>query len=243
MESRQERAALLLIEAGAPIDDVTILCQAISFSVVVLHRMCDSGLIVNQLCDMDGRTPLHFAVECELPFNSVLMHELVHTHHSDMNARDMHGNSCCHTAAYIGKKEHLNWLISAGVYFEVANDDGYTPLHLSTISDNYSCALVLVAAGANVNACDSAGRTACQLAAEFGDTAGHVAMANVHLFLAAGADLDASAREQLAEWDLFVDNDEVELARRRIAKTRLDFVRGRALQICLGLQSRELDAL
>jgi hypothetical protein len=35
----------------------------------------------------------------------------------------------------------------------------------------------------------------------------------------------------------------VEVARRDIAKTRIDFVRDRALQVCIGLQSLRLDAL
>jgi hypothetical protein len=36
---------------------------------------------------------------------------------------------------------------------------------------------------------------------------------------------------------------EIEVARRDIVKARIDFVRYRALEICIGLQLLELDAL
>jgi hypothetical protein len=37
--------------------------------------------------------------------------------------------------------------------------------------------------------------------------------------------------------------DEIDAARRRIAKARLDLVRERSFQICLGLQSLDINAL
>jgi hypothetical protein len=68
-----------------------------------------------------------------------------------------------------------------------------------------------------------------------------------------GADLDVAdvngntARQLLADHQLTFDDDAhaeaVESARREIAKVRLDFVRHRAWQVCIGLQSRGLDAL
>lgn len=39
------------------------------------------------------------------------------------------------------------------------------------------------------------------------------------------------------------DSEGIEIARRDISKTRLDFVRQRALQVCVGLQSLNLPAL
>ena len=46
-----------------------------------------------------------------------------------------------------------------------------------------------------------------------------------------------------ASQGLTVDATEFDIERREIAKTRLDFVRERALQVCIGLHSRGLDAL
>jgi hypothetical protein len=80
-------------------------------------------------------------------------------------------------------------------------------------------------------------------------------MSFVHAMVAAGADLDAedrngrTPRQCLAERrptrrvSVDVDPEQVEMARREIAKVRLDFVRHRAMEVCIGLQSLRLDAL
>jgi hypothetical protein len=74
-------------------------------------------------------------------------------------------------------------------------------------------------------------------------------MSFVHALLAAGADLDAAdesgqtPRMCLAERRVTVDPQQVESARRDIARTRLDFVRYRAMDVCIGLQPLQLDAL
>jgi hypothetical protein len=67
--------------------------------------------------------------------------------------------------------------------------------------------------------------------------------------LAIGADLDVedangkTARQWLAERRVTIDPKQVDSARFEIAKIRLDFVRSRAIEVCLGLQSLRLDAL
>ena len=102
--------------------------------------------------------------------------------------------------------------------------------------------MLLLAAGADVAARDGRGRTACLVAAQWRSEL-------VDVMLAAGADLDAAddnghtPRSRLAENLASVDVARVEFARRLIAKMRLDFVRHRAWQVCVGLQSRGLDAL
>jgi hypothetical protein len=74
-------------------------------------------------------------------------------------------------------------------------------------------------------------------------------MAIVHSLLAAGADVDAAdrdcitARQILGREGLSIDLSAVDVERARIARMRLDFVRCRAFQVCLGLQSLQLDAL
>jgi ankyrin repeat protein len=105
----------------------------------------------------------------------------------------------------------------------------------------HDCAVMLLAAGANVCARDNNGQTALHRVAWYDLTA-------VQSLIAAGADLDAdnageTVRQTLARRGWTIDPDQVEAARRDIAKTRIDFVRHRALQVCIGLQSLELDAL
>jgi len=71
----------------------------------------------------------------------------------------------------------------------------------------------------------------------------------IPVLLAAGANLDAvddageTARQELDLRGVIIEPDHVERARRDIAKARIDFVRHRALQVCVGLQSMRLDAL
>jgi hypothetical protein len=71
----------------------------------------------------------------------------------------------------------------------------------------------------------------------------------LNCFVAADADLDAmdnhgvTVRQLLARWAIVIVDIDVESARRRIAKIRLDLVRNRAMQVCIGLQSLGLDAL
>jgi hypothetical protein len=71
----------------------------------------------------------------------------------------------------------------------------------------------------------------------------------VHALIAAGADLDSvdgagvTLRAVLARRGWTVDGAQVKVARRDIAKTRIDFVRDRARHVCIGLQSLRLDAL
>jgi hypothetical protein len=72
-----------------------------------------------------------------------------------------------------------------------------------------------------------------------------------HALFAVGADMDCTCTDDMViQFDepvgqiLLADNVvAVEAARRRIARKRLDFVRERALQVCIGLQPRGLDAL
>jgi hypothetical protein len=117
----------------------------------------------------------------------------------------------------------LRCFIDAGADLDAVDANGRTPLHRVI---DYQCAALLVAAGSNLNARDLHGRSAIQC----------TDISVVPAFLAAGAD-----PSELPE--LVIPPATVETARRDIASTRLDFVRYRALQVCIGLQSLSLDAL
>jgi len=76
---------------------------------------------------------------------------------------------------------------------------------------------------------------------------GLIEASTVYPLLAAGADLDATDDTGVTVREVFarvtIDPDRVEVARREIAKARLDLVQHRALQVCIGLQSLRIDAL
>jgi hypothetical protein len=98
--------------------------------------------------------------------------------------------------------------------------------------------------GADVDVVANDGRTACHFAALYEHPAPLCAL------VAAGGNLDQpdtkgetprmiATRKMVA----LPTADEIDAARRRIAKTRLDFVRLRAFQICVGLQPLDINAL
>jgi hypothetical protein len=101
--------------------------------------------------------------------------------------------------------------------------------------------VILLAAGASVHVRDGEGRTACHLAGD---------QDMLDDLIAAGADFDAADSNGRTPRQNATDHclpeptaERVAAARRRIAHARLDFVRERAFQVCIGLQSLELDAL
>jgi hypothetical protein len=150
----------------------------------------------------------------------------------DLEARTSDGETCTHVAAVAGNEAALRCFINIGGDLNSANLDERTPLHLVS---NYKCTVLLLAAGADLNKRDSVHRTAFQWAVSWRRTA------SLPAFLAAGADRSDVPKQRIAA----VSDHQVDSARRDIAKVRLDCVRHRAVQVCigLGLQSLGLDAL
>jgi ankyrin repeat protein len=236
---------LRLIRAGAPLDDVdrAELCRLATTSTSAIQVLMDRGVLVSKLCDDYNQTPLHIATDPDV------LRVLVDVCGVDLEARDSEWESCTGIAVDARRVDALRLFLLAGADVNDTESDFDPLLNKSVMSTSdygdITCTLLLLAAGADVTARDRQGRTALICAAEWA----HQSMRLVHAMLAAGADLDAeddsgrTPRQWLAESDVAVDPEQVEAARREIAKVRLDFVRQRALQVCIGLQSRGLDAL
>jgi hypothetical protein len=193
---------------------------------------------------------LHVAaiVGCDVPDRAAALEMLVNECGVDLEARNLRDSTCTHVARAADNADAIRCFISAGANLQSVYDLNRTPLHVHAGGE--SSTIFLLAAGADVHARDERQRTPCTEVA-FEDTPNR---SIVNLMLAAGADLDATdcsgntARQLLAKRHLTFDEDDdqaqqVETARREIAKVRLDFVRHRAWQVCIGLQSRGLDAL
>lgn len=238
--------SLMLIKAGAPLDDVSQdrLCKVALLGTGAVQTLLDRGVAVRELRDSSLCTPLHYVAETEPARDPALANMLVNVCGIDLGIRNSWGATCVFIAVIEGNADALRCFLAAGAPVEAADNGGRTPL--SAVSD-YECAILLLAAGADVNKRDRFDNMAFLVAASAMKTA-----AVAHAFLAAGADIDRvnergfTARQFLAQrqFDVEVhDQHRINIARRDLAKTRLDFVRSRALQVCIGLQSRQLDAL
>jgi hypothetical protein len=232
------RVSLMLIEAGSSLDFGRVrrhLCDFAVTSTSSIQALVNRGVVIRDLRRPgDSRTPLHVAAERSRDVEVLnMLIELC-----DLEARDSFLCTCAHIAAWFGNSDALRCVIAAGANVTSANVDGGTPLHVARAS---ACTVLLLAAGADVNASDRCDSTALRTALI--DNNFDVAWV-VHALLAAGADMEgASVRRLLADRRVVVRADNVERARRDIATVQLDFVRHRALQVCIGLQSRRLDAL
>jgi ankyrin repeat protein len=248
------RMSAMLIEAGAPLDgsvDPRRLCAVAALNTSAIRTLLRRGVVVSELRDHEGRTPLHLAV-CNAVHTMPVVDMLVNECGVDLEARTLSGRTCLHIACIHSNADAIRFFVAAGANVHATAHSGRTPLHI--LSDE-KCTILLLAAGADVHARDKFGKTPLmELAFQFDDRDTQFMRPFVNVMIAAGADLDAADHNgKTARQVLLVDSqmtfdeaaptEEVEAARREIVKARLDFVRHRAWQVCIGLQSRGLDAL
>jgi hypothetical protein len=136
-----------------------------------------------------------------------------------------------------GNELAMRVMVELGAEIDRQDNDGSTALINVSFYQSSSVELLL-ALGADVNLVANDGRTACLVAAVYKKPAALCAL------VAAGGDLDQPNKEGETPRMIATRNnvalptaDEIDAARRRIAKARLDLVRERAFQICVGLQS------
>lgn len=237
LQYSSDSIAISLIAAGGSLDGLdAALCRLASRSTAAIQALIDRGVALNQLRGDKNQTPLHMSgLSCVFGWSAELnaaVNMLINVCRVDVDARDVAGETCTHAAALTGGREALRCFIDAGADVNVVNRDGLTPLH--AVFD-YTCALLLLAAGADVNK-RKHNRTPLQVAVSFDR------FVVLPAFLAAGADLSDVTDPTVAA-AVTVSSEQVESARRDIAKTRLDFVRQRAMEVCVGLHPLQLDAL
>jgi ankyrin repeat protein len=249
-----DRMTILLLDAGAPLDNLThgdlIHLVAMPKSVGVLNRLVTRNVDVSVLRDFNGGTMCHSLIGNSARDESVseLMRASVEIARVDVNVVNTYGKTALHNAALMCNESALRILVELGADIDRPEAfNGRTALHqiCGTGWDNAGfCAELLLALGADVRVVTKHGQSACHDAAKW-----HCADA-LTAFLAAGGDVDqrdskGDTPRMIAMRDSFQlpSAGDIEAARQRIAKTRLDLVRHRALQICIGLQPLYLNAL
>jgi ankyrin repeat protein len=238
--NHNERVTRALIEAGAPLTPQHTLCHAAAISTAVISLLLERRIDVAALRDDDNGTPCHAAAGREFEVRnenkSDVVDMLLGVVGVDVNARGYQGASCSHTAVLYQNREALIQFIQHGADVDQTDDDGLPPLDLACSIGEIPCALVLLAAGADVSLLSrrSAGSSSisCLLRAARADTDVTNCRAKIALRKVA-AEKGRSAPTA----------DEIEFARRRIARARIELVRNRAFQVCVGLHSLRLDAL
>jgi hypothetical protein len=231
-----------LLDAGAPLDGLSNgeLMELVK-SVAVFNRLMARGVNFTAMRDDDGATLCHHVArnvtsEDDLRFLvNVCGNDAVH-------AVDNDGRTPLHWASSSGNDSAVRVLVELGADIDDKTTGAECVDQCCRVRE-ISCVELLLALGADVSLV-TMGQTACHRAALWQRPASLCAL------VAAGGDLDQpdnngetprmiATRENVA----LPTADEIEAARQRIAKTRLDLVRERAFQICLGLQPLDINAL
>jgi ankyrin repeat protein len=228
------------------------LAHAAAKSVAVLKHMRSvlNICVDDDLHDWLRRTPCHIAMQSgSIAFAGALVRALA-AGGCDPNALENRGWTPLHYAASNpnATEDIVQLLVDLGADIDRCNSRGNSPLFMLSASGDPQGQLVemLLALNADVSVVNMSGETACHRAAAVGQFSAVCAL------LAAGADFDlpdskgisprqyCSSRSKQLPLPTAAD---IESARRRIARRQLDFVRYRALQVCIGLQPLNLDAL
>ncbi|XP_068831829.1 nuclear factor NF-kappa-B p105 subunit isoform X1 [Capricornis sumatraensis] len=128
-----------------------------------------SGLISDEIINMRNdlyQTPLHLAV---ITRQEAVVEDLLRAG-ADLSLLDRLGNSVLHLAAKEGHDKILGILLKhkkAAQLIDHPNGEGLNAIHVAMMSNSLPCLLLLMAAGADVNAQErKSGRTALHLAVE-----------------------------------------------------------------------------
>jgi hypothetical protein len=243
-----ERFTILLLDAGAPLDGLSN-GDLLSFgmTVAVFNRLMVRGVDFDfdftVMRDEYGATLCHYFayyVTCEDDLRF-----LVNACGTDaVHALDNDGRTPLHYASSSRNDLAVRILVEFGAEIDRQDIDGMTALHNAAKSRFPHVELVL-ALGADVNLVDRWGKTACHVV-----TLNRRTTSSLCALVAAGGDLDQpDKRGRTPRMTAIRKNvalptaDEIDAARQQAAKTRLDLVRERAFQICLGLHSFDINAL
>jgi hypothetical protein len=238
-----EGIVVALIAAGALANPGKLaLVMAATVSGSVIRLLLSRGIDVAALRDSGGGSALHVAAQrCrDDRVAADVIAALVNVARVDLSVCDHLGRPCCFIAVIHRNAAALRSLIAQGADINFRGGVGAAPLFAAITSMSSPLSLVMPILAAGVDG--SANR--------FERYQVRCRSRQMAELLAAGVDFDTPidggeidphpgqvvARAAPTE-------EEIAAARRRIEHTRLELVRARALQVCIGLHSLRLDAL
>jgi ankyrin repeat protein len=254
-----EAVVAMLIAAGAKDDAVkhggVSICHvaAENRDAGVMRQLIASGAEIDALND-DDKTPCRIAVEASnLPVVAALLEA-----GADVNSADDDGVTLCHRAAKLADASILRLLIRHGAQVDVVDERLSAPAHFATAES----VAVLFAVGADLDACDETGATPCLQAATSMDQTGEPLLS----LLAAGADVNVADKHQRTVVNsvyttplrslkrgllealghpcigILPSRNLVAWSSHAIRLRQFELVRLRGVEICIGLQARQLSA-
>ena len=116
--------AVLLVGCGTPPSDISIHDAATDGDIEAVQQHLVAGADVNGKDDLDGMTPLHFAVV----FRHKEIAELLIGKGADVDAKDDLGLTSLYHAVIEEQKEIAELLIAKGADVNAMENDGGTPL-------------------------------------------------------------------------------------------------------------------
>jgi ankyrin repeat protein len=240
-----DQFTILLLDAGAPLDSLSTrdLMKLVK-SVPAFKRLLARAINLTTMRDEDGATLCHHVVgNVAREDDLCVLLDTCGRVCDAVNAVDGVGEAPLHRATSNGNETAMRILVEMGASIDQQNHDGESALHCAA-RENKSCVELLLALGADVCLFTKNGMAACHLAA------GRRMSSALCALVAAGGDLDQPNNNDETPRMIAVrrknhlpTTNEIVDARHLIAKRRLDLVRSRALEIGLGLQSLNLNAL
>lgn len=243
-----DRFAIALIDAGASIERLnqSQLLEACGKSAALLLRMLDRGVDIVALCNERGGVLSYVMWSPHNEIADIL--RIMHRHGVDLLGPSRFV-STIHHAAMQENLPAMRVFIELGIDVDHRNPDGLTALHTMAAEAGFELFVEhLLAGGADFRLLDNRGESPLHAAARNASSFGSLCA-----LLAVGADLDQAANDGSTPRQIAIaagcrlpsdmDDADVVAARRRISAARLDFVRRRAFEVCVGLQPLGIDAL
>jgi ankyrin repeat protein len=241
-----DQIIIFLLDLGASVDNLNRYgLMELVRTVGVYKCLLTRGINFDAMRDESGGTLCHHVVRNATDENDLrCLLNACGTH--SVNAVDNHGQTPFHWATRHQSNAAMQVLVELGADIDHRGKHGRTALHIEAGEPqrtSLSCLELLLALGADVHLVTNYGQTACHIASRYRAAA-------LCVCVAAGGDLDQLDNDGYAPRGIAIDcgvelpsADETAAARQRIAKTRLDLVRHRATEICIGLQQLDLNAL